>query len=719
MSLLAIAEELSKKKHIDAIVAAARSMSGVTATKKEFKSALEIFNDHLKSERQREAVAYLLMLLLFDANGTVARLKRGGTLRASRYQFRSKTLKRVLNAAFEVLPELPLRPDRLQYLRSVQALLVIAPQANLVYRGLVARLRGYQKNGLKTLLVVVNEVFSNDWQPDPSAQSDELTYWGAEEISYAFSYILKIVRDEIGHTEKGWQHVDDKLASPFESIYSRMLVDAAKLNEYREAESLLDGLPYRAVSTKNSLEVSSVDESFEQSVRLGYIQADIQVAIRSVGVVRQLYDAQTNTLPTVAQFVSDAFRAGMGELFTIASEPLERLVFGLVMAEPFFAPITAERYFAEEAAQLVGVAIDSFLPDNEDVRTIRVSENLNIADITKVQRLFSFISAAYNERLKEIEDDNLQNILRIRSVVPVMQREMLLEVLSMIVPRAKAEELLGLLALSESAEHIDLQYKPIIKAGDFYVIAPALLYKSNLSRNIIVGNKLRNELVEEQDPMQAAVVDALREAGFLVEPGFEFDIDDDRETDIFCWFQGHFFVFECKNSYHPCSAHELRTSYEHIKTAETQLNVRLSWLRNLDNQERLLKALSWDVPATSNVHTGIITANRLFNGYRHGAHPIRQAHELINLVKRGVIGRGEQEPLRIWSGEQFSVGDLVDYLEGRNIIGMQLDQLAPSVRTIQFGEASLNFQRYMMDIREMGRRLEGAYLPVAGAVEEA
>jgi hypothetical protein len=134
---------------------------------------------------------------------------------------------------------------------------------------------------------------------------------------------------------------------------------------------------------------------------------------------------------------------------------------------------------------------------------------------------------------------------------------------------------------------------------------------------------------------EGVVVNALKDRGFLVDSGVTFDIEGERETDIFCWLDGHLFVFECKNSFHPCSEHELRTSYERIKEGEEQLDIRDRWLTQTDNQVKLYKRLGWDVPATEHIHTGIITANQLFTGFRKGQHPARQAFELINVIRRG------------------------------------------------------------------------------------
>ncbi|MBL7466266.1 hypothetical protein INQ08_23895, partial [Escherichia coli] len=78
-----------------------------------------------------------------------------------------------------------------------------------------------------------------------------------------------------------------------------------------------------------------------------------------------------------------------------------------------------------------------------------------------------------------------------------------------------------------------------------------------------------------EDQMVNAVIDALKSAGFKVESGVELRAGGlDFELDIVAWRDGHLFFFECKNAYHPCSPHEMRNSYDHIKVGRDQLDKR-------------------------------------------------------------------------------------------------------------------------------------------------
>jgi hypothetical protein len=152
----------------------------------------------------------------------------------------------------------------------------------------------------------------------------------------------------------------------------------------------------------------------------------------------------------------------------------------------------------------------------------------------------------------------------------------------------------------------------------------------------------------------------------------------------------------------------MRNSYAHIVTAGKQLEVRLNWLRDHAHQATLFKALDWDVPPTDAVYSGIIIANRVFNGATQGKHPVRQAHELINVVLLGEI-RMAEETLNFWKRSEFEATDLVAYLKGETIIADQFAALQPITRTIPLGYRSLRFTSYSMDLEESSILLKVRY----------
>lgn len=705
MGVLAKAAELRSHKSIAAITASALASGPVQASKEDAKAALEALKGYLERNDHQWSVAVMLALLLWDADSAVARLRRDGLLRASRYKFRSGAIVKATDAALALLPTVTLRADRQEFLRSVRLLLNLAPAARRLRQRLVARLKARRRIVQKSLLVIINEAFAQGWRGgNRHLDSSFFEHWSTEEITQGMSLIMHLMREDIGTVPTDWQHVDELLVSRHDSVYAELLMDAARLNELFEVEALLDGLPYKVEQHGKELKVLSIDEDLERSIRLGYIQSSLQDEIRAAAVARQFHESN-QPIPTMDAFIEAAFEHGrLGELVELRTEPIERLVFLVIQDPGFFAPIAGDQFFAEEVAVLIGLGIDNF---QQAPLSLQVTQTLTAGDIMKVQRIFAFFSAVFQRKLKEIQPEERQQRLRMRSVLPLIRVKDIVMTLSQVLPPAKAQEVVDILTLRADQKFIDIQYRPLIEAADHLVVAPAMVAQSNLVRNVVTANNQRSVLLGGKDPMQEAVMATLEEAGFKVRANFEFNIEGKRETDIIAWREGHLFVFECKNAFMPVSAHELRTSYEHLKTARDQLDIRLRWMKFAANQVKLLKWMGWDVPATVNVHTGIITANRVFNGYTMGAHPVRQAHEVINVVAGGHVRVSPEREVRFWRNETFQALDLVEYLQGGNIIRQQYDLLRPFERRVHIEDMQLTLQNYYLDMQEAVGQFNG------------
>ena len=108
------------------------------------------------------------------------------------------------------------------------------------------------------------------------------------------------------------------------------------------------------------------------------------------------------------------------------------------------------------------------------------------------------------------------------------------------------------------------------------------------------------------------------------------------------------------------------------------------------------------------MYTCCITANRLFTSYRLGAHPVRQAHEFINVVRRGTVQLvGHDQPERsFWRGNEFHADDLVDYLEGKSVVQAQIGALIPAFRSFDFRGRILAFEEFALNMEDAVRIID-------------
>lgn len=723
MNLSDCIARLLECKSLPDLVRAAKTVERPTATKADADAALKTIPALIGANSHKAAVATTLALILHDAERSLARMRREGMFRASRYGFNAGCLKKVVTSALALAAELQLAsPRRLEYLTSVLALLELAGPARQLRESIIYRLRLRRGAGVKTLLAIVNSTFAINWPGNREDDSSSVLHWSATELASAFSRLYMIFRDELGIKSDAFHFTDDLASSRNEAVYSSLLADAAALNELVDAEVMVDGLPYKTEVTSTGVLVSAIDSNFERSVRLGYIQTDLQFALRV-----HLTQEENKRRPIMASFkdtVQAFFDAGLLEFVQLRDVPMERLVFALPNITLLIEALRTDAIFIEEFPFLQGAWIDNFLPEGDGF--LPVSQTLTAVDLFKIQRIFNLIELAFREKLKSIDDEARQRILALRSTVIAMRREQLQDMLEMILPPDKVTELISLLSLTAASSeecsdaYIDLQYRPFLHAisspGEFIAIPPAVVSQSNLVRSVQYASNIKRKLDAKDDPMQAAVVETLCKAGFLVKDSFEFNINGKRETDIFAYRDGVLFVFECKNAYHPCSPHELRNSFDLLETALRQLDIRADWLAHSANQANLYKAIGWTIAPASRIFTCTVTANRCFSGYQLGAHPIRQAHELINVLTRGWIGRGLDNPsLRFWRSETFQVDDLIDYLKGKSVVELQHAAMFSFTRSINIKGRKLEFAQYAMDIEKAAESMECAFAGREGA----
>ena len=211
--------------------------------------------------------------------------------------------------------------------------------------------------------------------------------------------------------------------------------------------------------------------------------------------------------------------------------------------------------------------------------------------------------------------------------------------------------------------------------------------------------------------MVHALTEALRSVGFLVRNDFETKIaGKELELDVVAWRDGSLFLFECKNAYHPVSVHEMRNSWDHIRGARKQLDKRREVLADAGNQASLFQKLGWKVDVPCDVHTGIVIANRVFHGASLNGHPIRQAHELINVLTSGRIV-ADEDSLSFWIGPDFQIADLIAYLGTASIAADQLEVLDPREWRYSMGYRELAFSSYVLDMAKWDRELRARHGP--------
>ncbi|MFS0849506.1 hypothetical protein AB3M93_08560 [Novosphingobium panipatense] len=597
-------------------------------------------------------------------------------------------------------------PDRIVYLESVEALSRLAGNAQVLQKEIETTIRSRRAVVLKTVFVMVNSLFYHGWLNDYEASSLSGHRYSSEEYAEAASLVLRTYASMFPVDGASFTYVDTDAVTKNALVYERLLVAAIRLTKFREAEFFIDGLPYRADSAGETVTVSSIDPDLERSIRLGYIQSQNQ------GMIRFTHLQEADPSISMRSVIDRGFERGsFGKMLELIEQPIRRLVLRLPIVPEIFGEFFArDDLFLDELQMLLALDVDNFGTFEELI--FPITDNVTSMDVFKVQRYFNFLSCAYQRRLSDLKDESERGELTLTSTLLVIRHDDLIEQMRLIFGDVdKAVEIVSLLTMDPGEPHLDLQYRPFVDAGGYYVIAPHVVAASNLVRNTIVANRLRSAAIGPKDRVVHAVTEALRSAGFLVHSDFEVKVAGrELELDVVAWRDRSLFLFECKNAYHPVSVHEMRNSWDHIRSARKQLDKRREILADAINRAVLFQKLGWDVDASCEVHTGIVIGNRVFHGANLNGHPIRQAHELINVLTSGRIV-ADEDSLSFWQGPDFQTADLIAYLGPASIATDQLAALDPREWRYSMGYRDLAFSSYVLDMIKWDRELRARHGP--------
>lgn len=679
--------------------------------KTDLDEALRQLSEAIVRNRKGKALSVArALLLLLGPDKSIKRIQREGIFRASRHAFYSPVVHVLINDWTENAVIYGFNKTDINYLHSAGALWTLAPALKNIRRSLVERLTSKRARAIKTLLANVDSAFAFGMQGNRELPTDSPQAYSSENMAEAFSYLLRLFHQEIGIYESHFRMVDD--SSVFDTFYHDLLLDAAKVCEYLEAEVLIDAFPYSARTSDSSVTVSANNPTLEKSIRLGYIQSDMQKMIRLRGLIE--HEAANNKeILSVTSFAKTFYEKVGNAVVTFVPEPVPRYTMMLPLMDELHRMFAGNGLFVEDLSSIEMLGTEDYITPLEVIDSPVVG-NINVIDILKVQRFFYFMQFG----LQVTIDRHLPVVDRPRiylnSCLPVFKREKIIETLQQLIGAEKAEEMLRLLTCDLSSEYVDLQYTPVIAAGEWCILSLAVLSASNLVRNILchAAERLTMRNKDDDDPMQNALKDALRGAGFLVDEEVDTGTKNNKlEVDVLAYRDGHLFLFECKNSFHPCNVYEMRTSYDHIVHAADQLTKRKAWLLNHSNQQRVFDRLAWKASPTDHVHTCIAIGNRVFNGYGSEGHPVRQVHELLNVLLRGYIVI-DDVPRRLWKSETLSVVDLCSYLDGATTVADFMESMRTLDRTLSFGDAKLTFSSYVLDADRLTSLSKAKYPPV-------
>lgn len=649
-------------------------------------------------------------LAYLDSALFIREARRHGLFRVSKNSFHNKPIEHMLEGLISDASLLRFGAGDIAYLSSAKNLVEFSTHVASVRRQLLLELSKRRPVAIKSLLVCVDRAFRPAVDAPPTddermaAVIGHPDFFHREEKASSFSTIVSLMREVVGLPEHVHGMVDE--VGVLDGTYDQLLWAGHKLTKFLEAETTIDAFPYNFELSNDGKRgtIVPIEDRFEKSVRLGYIQTQAQQFI--------LRDAigEPPEYPSLERLSLDLFSEGARTFVTLTDDFLPRYRMMLPLAPPVVALLTSDSMFREDVYIAEYATREAFL-QNDSVLALGVAEGLTVLDVIRFRRFISFLTTIFFAGIDQPAYGYDRNVLDMRSRIIVFEQNDLLMKLSEAMGPEKAERVLAVFSSDvEKKGQIDIQYRPLIKAQGHYMMPPGVLIMSDLIRGALDTSSMKLAPADGHEPMLRLLKQALIRQGFLAEEGVEAEFGGRKlELDLVAFKDGHLFVFEGKNAFHPCSPQEMRNTYDHVRKAADQLQRSAAWLATENGRAELFAKLRWPSEQVQVVRTCTVTANRILNGHELAGHPIRQARELLNVLLTGEAHFNTGESFSTWSGPDFTVQDLCNHLDASSYINESFESMRAFEPAIDIGSGALATRTFMLDYEELLERCRSRY----------
>lgn len=650
----------------------------------------------LSIKRRRNGASYGLLRLVFFSGleSPMSEIKKQGVFRASKVGFDSGLIRGLV---LELLNCGELSQEDLSYLKNINNLLLLAPEVLYKKNQILNEARS-RKFFFKSMLAFGEIKFNElaEGQGDDVGEFiDRIFFKNKETLISAISYVVQLFRESIGCVALvDSNEIDGTLGQEY---YFSLLEKAFAIQNYLEVEVGLDFFGHDVLVGSSGNDFYIHNEIFETAKSHGYTKTYLR-AQSQVNIYSERIDSSS-----FVEFLNEFWLRDSQEnhslLYELKLEPAERVVLtnvaGLLSyGVNFFGQ---DRIFHEEQIQLMTLADENY---NEDILKINICGSLNCFDILKIQRFFKYLSFIYRKACEKIADSGNAGAetIRKRSVLPVMDKDDLIKIFHTITKKnsSDCEVLVDKLTNATIApdEVIDLQYKPMVKIGHRYLMIPSLFAYSNIVRSLAKDARVHLSAFDGKDYMIDSLCSSLIQKGLFVKRDFQFG---DDEVDVVAIFGEDLFLFECKNPCHPVNDFELRNTYAHLEKGFDQIE---KFKRRFENNlvlRQFLKNLGIANKNIKKVHYGIVNANRALTGLERGGVRVIHANELVSFVSSGLITSLGQK-LHTWASEEFSVEDLISYIQGNVLSNDLIRHKSPVSFSIRLENKAVHFNTFEYDL---------------------
>lgn len=663
------------------------------------KKLIESLKQAIINNQSSQALSLLRQGFSESEREFLEKLRKDGVLRCSRYDYNIQILQPLIDG---VLAEKYLSTETRNYFESLKTLIFVARNIHKIYKDLINEI---DYVNFKSYLVTADSLF---WKPHIQnyRETHNIFNFSQEEIACAFSLFFYLSKEK---SKLNAKHIGSiNIKGIRDNHFLKKLADFYKIVDFRENEILVDYFGYRAVRQNNSVIIKAPDARLEMSICWGYISHQNQHIADSL---EPLLEEDNLDKVYLIKFARDLAIERKDEFFSIAEHPSKRIIMrfpSYKFLDELAKFIRSNQLFGEEIIRISLIAKELFI----DIRQIykeKIFKDLQLIDIIKFQRLFLFLFWAFEAY---IESENMsKSKLFWRSILPVFERKQFLNLLKYFWGERKAEQLLELLSWNPPSKiFFDVQYHPILCIDNWIILPLGILGHSNLPRNVLQSTGYRFDSDSSNDPIGKLMEESIKPISSFFKKDIEYKFNgQEGEIDVIAVIDNYLFVFECKNSLHPTSPFELRTSYDYIRKGANQLtNFRNFW-KEQSFKDYLSSKIGFNSSLPSELYTCIITGNRMFSGWSEQGHSIRPIYEFRNIVQSGKISPKlldisdktlESLTFRVWKGDTFSVEDLIDYINGDSLHQYYFDSMISIKEELRISNVTISKKTYALDVKK-------------------
>ena len=652
----------------------------------------------LQGQKARKICNWLVVGIVADQDYWFRQARNTGIFRASRSGYSANLSRYIATTLLSYERALRLTPLSKSYLQSVLELLRVAPAVRAADAQLIKNIRKHRTGLLKGLVAVLDSLFllRNEF--------GQLFFEGLipEDYANGFSYLYYKLTTIHG------LHPSDVGAVPERLLNGRWYLDllrqAVAIKRFMEWEVLVDAFGYNCSydDTKRELNIAAPDPTLEKSISLGYTQQFYQ----ELAILDQVKSPQIASVESVAAGLREAMdKAGLIQLKTT---PSARYVFLFPKLEELRKLLVDERLFLEDLAVRAAASRDLHIAVPE-LEAVKVPETTIVA-LLRMQRWFGVVRSVINSFL--VSRIKSEPGLVLQSLVPVFDRARIADLLSMTDDSGSVSEILDLLNWKSDSESVfDVMYQPFVSGpGESLMLPLNIIASTNVIRNSLQLKHIRISMNTSGDPLPAYLEKRLLSLGLLARGELTYSFKGKAgDIDSALLLGDHLFIWECKNSLHPTGPFELRTSYDLILKATEQLDQFLECWADQSFRRYLANKLGWNLDRVAHIVTGIVTGNRMFLGYRSGAHAVRSYHELLNFIVDGKIWFADQAA-EVRPGGPLQPEDLAAYFVQDSVHGRSFAAMEREDAIERFGTITVRRESYRLNVTDLAKRF-GIDLP--------